>query len=176
MIISQEDLDKLTYEQVIEALSEIEKIESRLKIKQKELSQIQLSYDIGRCYIVNGYAPMASAEAEATYCPKKAMSGVYRKKPENAINSAIRRMNASIIEAYAERIELDFVPDWQDYEQEKFTIVFNFSRECFEATRIVNNVIGAPIMSLETVTKIVKHLNSGRIILTKVDYENEKEK
>ena len=171
MIVSEDDLANLTYEQIEETLIQIKKIEERLEEKKKELEVIPLVYDIGKCYIVNGYSASASAEAEATYCPKKAMNGVYRKSSINALNSAKRRINANIIEAYAERIDPLFAPDFSNLEQEKYIIVYDFDKLKFTSISTTYNIIGATAMSKETSNKIVDLLNKGRIRLNLVQEE-----
>jgi hypothetical protein len=164
MIFEEEDLDKLSIDELNDCLAKLIEVQKSLVRKKKELSQVRLKYDIGQCWIVGW---INSSAKEGTNIQENiAASGGYRQTNYAALSAAIRRTNANIIEAYAEQIEPEWVADWTDLKQEKCNIVYDAKDQKFGVqVNYKENLVGTPIMSLKTAHIIKRMLNEEKITL-----------
>lgn len=171
-----EKIASMTKSEITEELEKLNEVKKHLENKLLEPDAVSIeTYDACSCWMIETYSHSPNWSGKSIrFNPSFAKNGCYRMTSENAKKASIRRINANIIEAYAEKIEPSWIPDWNNKEQEKCSIAWDFNKQKF--TVVVNytdNIIGVPIMSLSTAHRIKKMLNAEEIKLLLAGEKNE---
>lgn len=169
-----EKIASMTKSEITEELEKLNEVKKHLENKLLEPDAVSIeTYDKYSCWIVGAYSPNSAREG-IIFDTSFAKNGCYRMTSENAEKASIRRVNANIIEAYAEQIEPEWLPDWNNKEQEKCSIAWDFNKQKFKVVvNYIDGIIGVPIMSLSTAHRIKKMLNAEEIKLLLAGAKNE---
>lgn len=161
-----EAMNSMSKDELAEELEKLKKLKNAVENKLKEHDGPKLIYPSGKCWIVEAFN--ASSSRESFPIKQNLLSnGCYRTTQENALNAAIKRTSANIIEAYAEQIDPEWKENWSEWNNKaKYYIVYDNDAKEFEYESILySEAIGVPYMSENTAVKIVEMLNNGIIKL-----------
>lgn len=139
---------------------------ANMEAKSKESDKVVLEYK-DDCYIAYSYVVEKAVKLFDNDWLKHAR---YRDTKEQAEETLLRELQANRIEALARKLEPEWKADWNNIDENKYSIRFDNISHMYEVgTDSRDKWFGIPYMSEQTAETICSMLNDGRYSLDMED-------